>query len=109
MIQAYRLNSSEVTFEKIETGNILLTHIMKRTHPEQGPNAKISDYLMFPWSYNIKVAKMRFPIKKAKRRPTQAQMREILANGPVWGWRKSGSVTRLCFKDLALNLNVITQ
>ena len=48
MIQAYRLNSSEVTFEKIESGNILLTHIMKRTPPEQGPNAKISDYLMFP-------------------------------------------------------------
>ena len=55
------------------------------------------------------MAKMRFPIKKAKRRPTQAQMRALLANSPVWEWRKSGSVTRLGFKDLALNLNAITQ
>ena len=109
MIKAYKLNNSVGTVENIENENILLNHRMIRTPQEQGANFKISDYLMFPWSYTNKLAKMRFPIKKAKRRPTQAQMRALLANSPVWEWRKSGSVTRLGFKDLAINVNAITQ
>ena len=109
MIKAYKLNNLVETQANMENGNILISYRMRRTPQEQGANFKISDYLMFPWSYTKKLATMRFPIKKAKRRPTQAQMRNLLANSPVWEWRKSGSVTRLGFKDLALNLNAITQ
>jgi hypothetical protein len=105
MFKAYKLNNSDGTVENIGKENILLNHRMIRQHQEQGPNFRITDYQMFPWSYTNKLdKKMRFQSKKAKQRPNKAQMRNLLANSPVWGWRKSGSVTRLGFKDLALNL-----
>ena len=103
MIKAYKLNNSDGTVENIGKENILLS-LRMRTPQEQEQDFRISDYLMFPWSYTNKLAKMRFPSKKAKQRPTKAQMRNLLANSRVWEWRKSGSVTRLGFKDLALNL-----
>ena len=107
MIQANNLNHSEETFEKLENGSILHTHRMKRAPQEQGPIVKKSYYLMFPWSYNVKISNSRFPRKMTKQRPAEAQVRHLSANGPFWGWRKLGAVTRLGFEDL--NLHAINQ